>query len=329
LATIEDVASRAGVSIATVSRVMNNSYIVSEEKREKVLAAARELQYLPSRNGPKRTENKIILVAGTSFIDDILAGMQDKAKECGYDIVFSYCVSRFADFQDMTMLNNGLADGLILLNMLTGEKELHAIGERFPTVLCGEFLDFPHSFSVSINEQKAAYEMVGHLLASGRRRIGLVLPNLGGVTHHFIREREKGYRLALAEAGIPYDPTLCLSGEFTMESGLEAGKNFLAMRPRPDAVFCATDSLAAGVMSAFQTAGLSIPADMAVAGFDNMEIAMVCHPPLTTVAQPFYEIGSESVRLLMTLIREDISVGRHVMIDHQIAVRGSTVTFPS
>ncbi len=324
MATIEDVATLAGVSIATVSRVMNNSYIVSSEKKEKVLAAAKELQYSSIKNTVQKIDNKIILVAGTAFIDDIFAGMQDKAKEYGYEVVFSYCYNNIEDIKELKMVQTGLVDGIILMNLPTSAKELRTLKEQIPVVFCGEFLEMPHTFSVSINEQKAAYEMVKHLLSLGRRRIGLVLPQLNGVVHHFIHEREMGYRLALAEAGIPIDSALCLYADYSLESGLSAGKQLLALDNRPDAVFCATDSLAIGCITAFQKEGISIPADIAVAGFDNMELSTVCNPPLTTVEQPFYEIGCESVRLLMTLIRENLSVGRHVMIDHQIAYRAST-----
>ena len=325
MATIEDVATLAGVSIATVSRVVNNSYIVSQEKREKVIAAVKSLGYQPNRSASKKNENKIIMLAGAAFIDDTLAGMKDKAKEYGYDIIFSYFCNSISELLDMNMVKSGLVDGVILMNMTAGNEEISALSAQMPVVQCGEYQNAPHTFSVSINEAKAAGEVVSHLISLGRKRVALIVPHLLGKPQYFIQERELGYRLALAEHGLDYHENLKVITNYSAEGGIEAAKKILAMKPLPDAIFCANDSIAVNCMTTLREAGIKIPEQIAVAGFDNIDIAEFNNPSLTTIAQPFYEIGSESVRLLMTLMKENISVGRHVMIDHQLELRASTI----
>lgn len=325
MATIEDVATLAGVSIATVSRVVNNSYIVSQEKRERVMAAVKSLGYQPNRSASKKNENKIIMLAGSTFIDDTLAGMKDKAKEYGYDIIFSYFCNSISELLDMNMVKSGLVDGVILMNMIADNEEISALSAQMPVVQCGEYQNAPHTFSVSINEAKAAGEVVSHLISLGRKRVALIVPHILGKPQYFIQERELGYRLALAEHNIDYHENLKVVTNYSTEGGIEAARKILTMKPLPDAIFCANDTIAIGCISTLRDAGIKIPDQIAVAGFDNMDAAEFSSPPLTTIAQPFYEIGSESVRLLMTLMKENISVGRHVMIDHQLELRASTI----
>jgi len=324
MATIEDVANLAGVSIATVSRVLNNSYIVSQEKKERVLAAVKELNYQPLRQS-RRTQNKIILVSGTSLFEDVLDGMKDEAKKLDYDLVYCRCDS-MQELMSMTIVANELVDGIILMNMIASKDELRALFNKVPFVQAGEFLNIPHSFTVSIHELRAANEIVNHLISLGRKRIAMVVPLILGKAYHFIHEREMGYRLALAEADIKYDPKLRIQADFSTTSGMDAARKILALEERPDAVFCTTDTLATGCITVFHQHGIRIPEDIAVTGFDNAEFAELCSPSLTTIDQPFYEIGCECVQLLLSLINgRSTEIGRHVMIEHKLKLGASTI----
>jgi LacI family repressor for deo operon, udp, cdd, tsx, nupC, and nupG len=327
MATIDDVAFKAGVSVATVSRVMNNSYVVSEDKRNRVLQAAQELGYQPSTysRNQKKPETKTILVICSVVIDDIVAGIQAMAKKLGYDVLIYYNANRNSDLDSIKILSNKMVDGVILLNLLLTNEDQISMAKRFPVVQCGEYVSIPNSFQVSTNNEKGAYEIVNHLVSLGHRRIAFVAPDIFDGLPHFVQAREKGYRLALNEHDIPFDPALVVKADFSLESGHEAGRQILEMNQLPDAVFCATDQLAIGCIHMFREAGLAVPSSIAVAGFDDAEVAAICTPPLTTIAQPFYEIGCETVRLLTALIGDEITVGRHIMIDYQMKIRESTV----
>ena len=327
MATIDEVASLAGVSVATVSRVMNNSYVVSEDKRNRVIQAAQTLNYLTSTFGrsQRKPENKTLLIICSVVIYDVVAGVQAMAKKLGYDVLIHYNAGRNAELDSIKVLNNKLVDGVILLNVLMDETDLEEINRRCPVVHCGEYINIPNAFQVSTDNEGGAHAIVSHLISLGRKRIAFVAPDIFNGLPHFVHVREKGYHLALLEHGLPFSPELIIKADFSMESGYEAGRRILAMAQRPDAVFCATDQLAVGCIHTFRDNGLTIPADIAVAGFDNDEVAEICSPPLTTVAQPFFEIGSETVRLLTAMINEEMTVGRHVMIDYQLKIRESTV----
>lgn len=327
MATIDDVAAMAGVSVATVSRVMNNSYVVSEDKRSRVLQAAQALNYQPStysRNA-KKAEAKTILVICSVVIYEVVAGIQAMAKNLGYDVLIHYNATRNADLDSIKVLNNKMVDGVVLLNVLMDDEDLDELNKRYPVVQCGEYVNIANAFQVSTDNERGAYELVCHLISLGHRRIAFIAPDIYHGLPHFVHVREKGYRLALEEHGISFDPSLVIKADFSMESGYEAGRQILAMETRPDAVFCATDQIAVGCIHTFRDNGLKIPGDIAVAGFDNDEIAEICTPSLTTVAQPYYEIGCETVRLLTAMINEEMSVGRHIMIDYQLKIRESTV----
>ena len=329
--TIEDVADLAGVSIATVSRVLNNSYIVSQDKKDKVLSAVKTLNYQAptKRQSPKAFKERLILAVGpggSSFPEDIQAGLKDEAAEQDYDLVFYYSKD-LSELLSMKIISNGVCSGIILSNMISSCADLNQLGTFVPFIQCGEFIHKPHTYAVSINEVKASFEIVNHFLSLGRRKIAFVAPVLAGKTHYFIHEREKGYRLALAEAGLQFDRHLKFEGEFSIESGIGVGNEILKQNDRPDAVFCATDQLAFGCMLAFSEADIKIPDDIAIAGFDDADISNLCRPPLTTVEQPFYEIGRACVQMLSSLIcgQYNPDIGRHMIIDHKLKFRASTV----
>ncbi|MBP2643537.1 MAG: transcriptional regulator, LacI family [Firmicutes bacterium] len=327
MVTIADVAAMAGVSVATVSRVLNNSYIVSPEKRARVTEAIEALNYKPNVYGRnlRRTESKLILVVCSTVIEEIMNGIQDTAKDLGYDIVLNYTGSRKKSLDSIKFLQNGLVDGVIYSNLFFADEELINISRQFPVVQCGELLDIPNSFLVSNRDEEAAYNIVHHLISQGKKRIGLVTLSDAEASCHFSKEREKGYIRALTDFNIPYDPELIRRGDMSFEYGLEAANYFLQMKNRPDAIFCVQDIPAVGCINAIKSAGVAIPDDIAVAGFDNVELAEMCDPPLTTVAQPFYEIGRETMRTLVSLIKGEITIGRHILLDSELIIRGSTV----
>jgi LacI family repressor for deo operon, udp, cdd, tsx, nupC, and nupG len=326
MATIDDVAKLAGVSVATVSRVLNNNYTVGQKNRDKVLEAVQILNYQPNAFGRnlRRSETKMVLVVCTSVIEQAMNGINDTAKELGYDVILSYTHSNGKGNNSIKFLENGLVDGVIFLNMIFKDEELINISKQYPVVQCGEYVDIPNAYLVSTNDERAAYEMVNHLINTGKRRIGYIAYDAFGMNPYFSREREKGYKQALADNNIPFDPELIKSADRSYKSGVIAATRYLELKNRPDAVFCSRDNLAIACINTFETAGLAVPGDIAIAGFDNNEIAEMCSPALTTVAQSFYEMGCETMRMLIAQIKGEITVGRRVYINHKLVVRAST-----
>lgn len=327
MVTIDDVAARAGVSIATVSRVLNNSSMVSQEKRDRVMEAVKALNYLPNAVGRnlRRAESKMVLVVSSVVIQEVLVGIQDYAKEQGYDIILSYIGKTDGNMDSVKFLQNGLVDGVIFSSVSFGSRELIDISKQYPVVQCLESVDVPNSYLVSIDDEKAAYDVVSHLISTEKKRIGIIALDEENKARQFSADRERGYRRALLDFGLQYDPSLKIIGDHSYESGADAARRFLNLENRPDAVFGMTDTMAVGCLNTIKSLGVSVPDDIAVAGFDNIDIAKMCEPKLTTIAQPFYELGRETMRMMVSLLKGEISSSRRVLLNHRLIVRGSSV----
>lgn len=246
MATIDDVAARAGVSIATVSRVMNNSYIVSQAKRDRVLEAARALNYQTSRGQARKTANRTILIVGSAFIFNVISGIQFQASEEGCEVLFSFSNRPDSTLGSIGLINRGQADGIILLNYLDHADELPALSRKIPIVHCGGMRHYPDSRIVAIDNKQAAYEAVMHLAGAGRRRIALLLPEISADIPDYILAREAGYKAALAECGLDFDPELIYQSDLSPDSLNEMVGHMLSLADRPDGLFCVTDQLGVG-----------------------------------------------------------------------------------
>jgi LacI family transcriptional regulator, repressor for deo operon, udp, cdd, tsx, nupC, and nupG len=331
MVTVIDVAKKAGVSVATVSRVLNSNYMVTKEKRDKVLKAIEELGYVPKTTvrNEKGSEKKLIVVVAAAIIHEIIAGIQDFGEQHDYEIVISYHASQTKSSQPWSFLPKEQLGGLIILNMLFDDQELQEISERVPVVQCSQYSSIPNAFAVTVDDENATYHAVSHLIETGKRNIAFIGLGIeageGHLSPNFSKDRYIGYRRALEDNGIPFSADLVKYGDYTYESGALLAKELLEQQTPLDGIFCITDSLAVACLNTFKEAGYRIPEDIAVCGFDNQEISEMTNPKLTTVDQPFYEIGYESMRMLENLIKGEISTGRRVLIEHKLIQRGSTV----
>jgi DNA-binding LacI/PurR family transcriptional regulator len=323
MVTIEDVANAAGVSIATVSRVINNDYLVTNEKVEKVKASMNELGYVPhaSRHKISKGNSKMIMVITSQIIDEMLHGVKDAAANIGYDVLLNYVIDNEDKNDIIYRFEDGFINGVILINYFYNNNQIIEINNKYPLVQCGDVIELPNSFMVSIDDERAAYELTNHMLSLGKRRIAFA--KLDNSTF-FSREREKGYRLALQQSGIPADPALITSCDNSYESGVEVAKYLMSLENKADAVVCVYDMVAAGCINALQSNGIRVPQDIAVAGFDNIELSEMLKPNITTISQPFYEIGTEAVRTLNAIMNGEINEGRRILLNHQMIVRSST-----
>ena len=327
--TIQDVAKAAGVSVATVSRVINNSTSVSAETRELVLNAVKRLDYRPNLLGRnlRRTETRLVLVLlpniSNPFYSRLVKGIEDVGHKNGYNVMLCNTDSEPGrEKVYLDLLNNRLADGVIFMAPSLSREELTDTGERFPVVQCCEYKEGARVSHVSIDNFAASQKAVKHLLALGHRRIGLIsCDNDYLSTIH----RETGYRQALLDAGVRPEPGLEIDGDYSFKSGLRAAGQLLSLKERPTAVFCISDLMAAGAIRAAKERGLKVPGDFAVVGFDNISLAYMCDPMLTTVSQPKYDLGCTAMELLLRQIRGEMKEPQDLILEFELIIRESTI----
>lgn len=307
--TITDVANRAGVSISTVSRVINRNVPASDEVITRVQAAMKELKYAPraaARNLATRKTNTLgLLVADIlgDFFGPLLTGIEDVAHDHGYDLLISTAGRRGPQDELPGSLGNHNTDGLLVFaGALTDAGITHAHAFDLPMVLIHQSspadLGIP---CVTIENKAASCAIVEHLITvHGRRRIVL----LQGLQHNEDSYwREMGYREALEKQGLPFDPALVIPGDFERSVAQPSVTKLLGSGIAFDAIFTGDDEAAVGALQALHAAGKRVPEEIAVVGFDDQRLATVLNPPLTTVHAPTEEVGRAAAHQLLQLIR--------------------------
>lgn len=327
--TIKDVAKAAGVSVATVSRVLNNSAAVSDDTAAAVNDTIRELGYSPNflgRNLRKcETNNILAIVPSTdhSFYSKIIRGMQDEAAP-DYDILICTSYSYLGtEMRLLEMLYNRTVDAVVLLGSQLDAAALNELSSKYHAALCCERVEGANVLTVTVNDEKAGYDAVCAFLSKGRRRIGFVTTGADGHTAATSVDREKGYRRALAEFGCEVREEYIYRGDYEYENGAAALDHFFSLPEPPDGIFCISDLLAAGVIKRAGERGIKIGSDLWVCGFDDIPLCSMYIPGITTVAQPGYEMGRTVVRRLLDNMRSGRFEGEQVTLDHRLIIRQS------
>lgn len=301
-ATIRDVAAKAEVSVATISRVFNASAPVRDEVRERVIAAARELNYVPhaaARSLSIRSTATIGVVLPDlhgEFFSEVIRGIDLTARAAGFHILLSGSHADRTEMRAVLSALRGRVDGLIVMSPdLEPETLVADLPHGLPiAVLNSTVQGWP---SITIDNFGGAREVVRHLGELGHQRIAFI----GGPPLNIdAGERRRGYHAGLRAASLE---AIELDGRFTEESGYEAARTFLEQSPRATALFTANDAMAIGALSAFREAGVAVPDDVALVGFDDVPIARYLAPPLTTVAVPIAELGRSAFDVLHALTR--------------------------
>ncbi|GMM71474.1 DNA-binding transcriptional regulator CytR [Alteromonas gracilis] len=329
MANIRDVADNAGVSVATVSRTLQQPERVSPKTRNKVMAAVQAVGYKPNLMAVKfrsgKTHNLVVLVPTVAnvFFARVISGMQEAAAELGYSILLANTLGN-SDIEShyAKMVSTSQADGLIQLRA-NNPLDVSMMNDHglLPMVNACEVIDDGQYPVVSLDNRAAARAMTEHLIGKGHSRIAMVK---GPDSSPLTQERLAGYRDALANANIAFDEKLLFPGDFTLQAGYNAGVHIAALRNRPTAVFCENDETAIGAMQAFKQANLNIPKDISVAGFDDIAFSAFVDPPLTTIAQPAEEFGRTAVTLLVDLLNGKIRKAPKVIMPFELIVREST-----
>lgn len=328
-ATMKDVAEKANVSTATVSRALMNPEKVSQSTRSRVEQAAIEVGYLPQLAGrnAKRNESRTILVIVPDicdpFFSEIIRGIEVTAASHGYLVLIGDCAHQ--NQQEKTFVNlivTKQIDGMLLLgSRLPFDASIEEQRNLPPMVMANEFAPELALPTVHIDNLTAAFDAVNYLHELGHQRIGCIAgPEEMPLCHY----RLQGYVQALRRCGITVDPHYIARGDFTFAAGGNALRQLMSLPQPPTAVFCHSDVMALGALSWAKRQGMKVPDDLSIIGFDNIALAEFCDPPLTTIAQPRYEIGREAMLLLLDQMQgQNVSSGSRLM-DCKLILRGST-----
>ena len=329
MATIKDVAAKAGVSVATVSRVLNGTAHIREETRRQVEQAIRELRYNPNllgRNLRRMETKKIMVILSTisnSFYSRVVRGIEDCAREKGYSVMICTTQDRHEYLlRHMEMLQNRTVDGAILMSCDLESEELERFNREYPLVCaCEPVPENSTAACVTIDNVQASYDAVSYLIRSQKKRIALF--KAGNNSRSSIL-REQGYRKALRDNGLPVDESMVLQEGYTYKAGIRAAKKLLELPSLPDAVFAVADSVAIGTISELTRHGVRVPEDLSVIGFDNTAISEIFLPPLTTVEQPQYEIGRKAMEILIHKINGNCG-DASCYLPHRLVLRDSVI----
>ncbi|WP_438391551.1 LacI family DNA-binding transcriptional regulator [Caballeronia sp. DA-9] len=327
--SISDVAQTAGVSVATVSRVLNGHTNVREPTREKVLAAIAASGYRVNElaRNLRTAESRLLLTMvpdfGNPFYSAIVRGIDSVARQNGYFMLLCDTGAdpgRERSYFDL--LRGRRADGAICLDPAAVQKALAEEASALPWVACCEFDPAAGVPYVGIDNHQAAGDAVRHLLGRGHKKIALINSGHG---YLYGRQRAEGYRDALSAAGIEADPAWHIDLDTLDYAAGEAAAHTLArlQNNRPTAVFAVSDTLAIGVINGLRGAGLRVPDEVAVVGFDDIAVAAQIDPPLTTVAQPMRELGETAANLLLKRLRDPHAEVPGVLLPHKLMIRRS------
>jgi DNA-binding LacI/PurR family transcriptional regulator len=332
--TSQDVADMAGVSRTTVSFVLNRleGVSISESTRERVWQAARQLNYHPNSAGRKLVSGKsntlgLVLcqspeqVFADAFLPTVILGVEQAALQQNFHVLLKPVDP--SDSEGYTrLIRENHVDGIILSGPRQDDLEIRRLHEEgVPIMLMGQLPETDLAF-VDVNAIRGAEIAVDHLLDSGHESVGMITN--APLSYTSAQQRRSGYANALQKRNIELSPTLIHEGNYTPASGYHAMKRLLSETPRPTAVFVASDVVAAGAMLAAKRAGLRIPDDLAIAGFDDIPMAEYLDPPLTTVRLPAFGLGWAAGERLIHLIRGDGLDQNALFLESQLVIREST-----
>lgn len=327
--TIVDVAKEAGVSFATVSRVLNDGVNVTPEKRKRVQSAVKRLGYTTNlqarslRGGRSHLIGLVVRDLGTAYIGEIMRGVDMELAENKYDVMLYTTHRHLKQESDyVTALTRGMTDGLLLVLPRQPEAYLRTLRRRkFPHVLIDNQGIDERGPAVGATNRAGGYDAARYLLALGHRRIGFIT---GTMSMGCARERLDGYRAALRDHGVTPEDELVREGVFQQARGYSAAMELLTLPQQPTAIIASNDVSAFGAMEAARECGKRIPDDISIIGFDDIPQAAQVHPPLTTIRQPLEDMGRRAVRMLLEIIENPERPPEKIELPTELVVREST-----
>lgn len=325
--TLRDVAKHAGVSHQTVSRVINGHERVSPETRARVTDAIAKLGFSPNAIARSMAQGRAQTLACLSpnltdyTFASIIEGAEAEARQLGY-FLLSSSVKDGRQFQAIAeeLVSSRRVDGILVINPFADDRHLY-LPKNFPLTFVGTHVRAEKISSVGLDDESAAHAATQYLLDCGHRQIALVS---GPQVEDCVQDRQAGYDAALRAAGLEPNPAWVYEGDWSASSGYQALTQLLRSNGRPTAVFAQNDRMAIGLLRAARDAGLNVPEQLAVIGFDDMPLSAYFDPPLTTMRQDMEAIGRQAVRLLVHAVQEPDAPPQHLRFSSQLVVRQST-----
>jgi len=331
--TIYDIAASLGLSPSTISRALKDHPGINSETKKQIKEAARKMGYRYNKfasNLRLKCTNTIGVVVpklNSYFMATAITGIEQVASRHGYNIIIANSLEdEKKEAEGVSTLFNSRVDGLIVSIAYDTSRMNHFdifLKKKIPVVFFDRVFECRGCVRVIIDNFKAGYEVVSHLISQGCRKIIHVGGNL---KRNVYNERMLGYRKALENNGIPYDESLVMIGDLTEKTGEEVVKKILRMKKPPDAVFTANDTTAVSVILNLQKEGISVPRDIAVAGFNNEPISRVIRPNLTTVNYPAFEVGETAATILIERLNSSKEVyPSTIILEHTLIIRESSL----
>lgn len=327
--TIYDIAKRAGVSTATVSKVFNNSGRISEKTRKKVIEIGQELNYQPSVLASALTGKKTFTIGllipdvVNPFFAELARSVEDRAHELGFNLVICNTDNHMSkEIKYVQLLRQKSVDGIIVATGVRNDEFLkELIEQHVPIALIAREMSVLAASTVLVDDFAGGYTATSHLIELGHRDIAIIAENISVSSS---KERVRGYRHALEENGLLFDDQLVVLSEFSVETGRKVSREILSEARRPTAIFACNDLLAIGAMQAAKELNIKIPDELSIVGFDNTILATITDPPMTTIAQPIQAMGRQVVDLITQEINEEHEVKQRVVLLPELIVRQST-----
>ena len=324
--TIQQLAEEAGVSIATASRAINNPESVKEETRQKVVAAAKKLKY---RITSKSCRNILVIVSSlwNPFHSDLIKGISEEARKSDY--VTYITQSNLWTQQEMldTLLSSNQFSGIIYTHLGVQQEYLQTLQIKYPIVFCSQVfrsnLDIPY---VTVNDYDATVKALKYLISTSRKRIAFAnMATNDAMDDSFIFRRLNAYKDTMKSVFGAYDENLIcsISDEINFEIAVPKLASFLE-KTKPDALFCVSDIYACAALKAALSLGIKVPQELAIMGFDNLDISQMTTPCISTVSQPIYQMGAQGCRLLLDLIENKKILEKQIILNTELIIREST-----
>lgn len=329
MATIKDVARLAGVSTTTVSHVINKTRFVAENTTRKVWAAVDELNYAPSavarslKCNSTRTIGMLVTKSTNPFFAEVVHGVEEYCYNEGYTLILCNTEGNLAKQRDyLRMLAEKRVDGLLVMCTDLNEELLALLEKKkdLPMVVMDWGARHVNTDRIQDNAELGGYIATKHFIDNGHTKIGCISGQMDRLTCH---ERLQGFRKALDEAGLLYNPDWVVEADFECDSTVEAANKLVALEDRPTAVFCFNDIMALAAISTFRQAGLDVPNDISVIGYDNIDLAGFFSPPLTTIHQPKNRLGKTAIKLLMERLANKENQQQIFEVQPELVVRRS------
>lgn len=326
LVTIKDIAKIANVSHTTVSRALNNSPLIKEDTKRRIVKLAEQLQYTPNYNAKSLVMKKSYTIglfftsisSGTSssFFTETVKGVNSVISED-----FNMSVRGIDDYEDFTSLNPQRFDGIILMSQSDSDNSFiyHILQQNIPLVVLNRQVE-GDIINILSNDSEGSYEVVHYLIEQGHKKIGIIEGKEG---FRSAIDRREGYLKAMLESQLQPQLDWMQPGEYDMKSGYEAMNKLLALENCPTAVFCANDDMAIGAMNAIFAQNLKVPEDISIVGFDDIGFSQYTTPRLTTVKRPIEKISILGAQKLLSMLNGEPKVKERILVNTKIQIRQS------